>query len=124
MDARIVIPIVEERGMDAPLSQHFGRAPYFFVVDIDEKGDVVAQRAVPNTSEHFGGTGTPAERILELKPNAVITYGMGPRALNYFQGARVAVLRAEANTAGEAVSAYKDDVLEELTEGCRHAQHH
>jgi hypothetical protein len=36
----------------------------------------------------------------------------------------VAVLKANANTVGEVIAAYKEDKLEELTEGCEHAHHH
>jgi predicted Fe-Mo cluster-binding NifX family protein len=64
------------------------------------------------------------DNILELKPNAIIVYGMGPRGLNSFQGAGVAVLKANANTVSEVIAAYKDDRLQELTEGCEHAHHH
>ena len=122
---RIVVPVVDKTGLDAQLSEHFGRAPFFMVVELDEKGSVGSQKAVPNTSEHFGGTGRPPDRILEFKPDALITYGMGPRALRIFQSAKVAVLRANApvNTVRDVVSAYSNDKLEELTEGCHHAQH-
>jgi hypothetical protein len=34
------------------------------------------------------------------------------------------VLKANANTVGEVITAYKDDQLQELTEGCQHAHHH
>lgn len=123
MGERIVIPAEDEKGLKSRLSEHFGRAPYFIVVDLDENGHISNIQSVPNLSEHFGGTGRPPDRILELKPNALITYGMGPRALNTFQQARVAVLRANANTVEELIEAYKKDELEELTEGCHHALH-
>lgn len=120
---RIVIPVMNKTGLDAQLSEHFGRAPYFTVIELDENRSVVSQRTVPNTSEHFGGTGRPPDRILQFKPDALITYGMGPRALNIFQSANVAVLQANADTVRDVVSAYSNDELEELTEGCHHAQH-
>ncbi len=123
MTARIVVPVVEERGLNARLSEHFGRAPYFAVIDLDENGSISSQRTVSNISEHFGGTGRPPDRILQLRPNVLITYGMGPRALGIFQNARVAVLRANANTVEGVVAAYNNDELEELTEGCHHARH-
>jgi len=123
MTARIVVPVVDESGLDARLSEHFGRAPYFAVIDLDENGSISSQRTVSNMSEHFGGTGRPPDRILRLRPNALITYGMGPRALAIFQNARVAVLRANANTLKGIILAYNNDELEELTEGCHHARH-
>ncbi len=125
--ARIVIPVVDESGLNARLSEHFGRAPYFAVVNLDENGHISSHKTVPNTSEHFGGTGLPhtcklhVDRILQLRPNALITYGMGGGALAIFQNARVPVLRANANTVKDVIAAYNNDALEELTEGCHHA---
>ena len=123
MTDRIVVPVQDESGLNARLSEHFGRAPYFTVIDLEGDGRVSDQRTVPNVSEHFGGTGRPTDRILQLQPTALITYGMGPRALRIFQDARVAVLRANASTVNDVVSAYSKDRLQELTEGCHHAHH-
>ncbi|MEJ5327025.1 MAG: NifB/NifX family molybdenum-iron cluster-binding protein [Candidatus Bathyarchaeia archaeon] len=121
---KVVIPTEDGNGLNATLSEHFGRAPYFVVIELSEDGDVAAVQTVANESEHFGGTGSPPDRILQFKPDAVITYGMGPRALNIFQGAGVAVLRTDAVTVKEAIDAYKRGFLVELTEGCQHAHHH
>ncbi len=124
MIKRIVVPVINQRELAAQLSQHFGRAPYFAVVDIDDDNQVLKQQTIANTSEHFGGVGRPPDRILQLKPDALITYGMGPRALTIFQSAQVAVLRTTALTVGDAVTLYTADALEELTEGCHYARHH
>lgn len=123
MGARIVIPVLDETGLNAHLSEHWGRSPYFAVVELDENGQVVSQRIVPNVGEHFGGSGRPVNNILRLKPDAVITYGMGPRGLRTCQSVGVAVLRANANTVREVIAAYNNDELEELTEGCHQARH-
>jgi predicted Fe-Mo cluster-binding NifX family protein len=120
---RFVVPVEEDKGVDSRLSEHFGRAPFFAVFELDEDGKILNQKAVPNESEHFGGTGFPPERILQLKPDAVITFGMGPRALSQFQEAKVAVLRANSDTVNGVISSYVKDELEELTEGCHHAHH-
>ena len=119
---RIVIPAEDGNGLNARLSEHFGRAPYFIIVELED-GNISNVQVVPNESEHFGGFGRPPDRILQLRPNAVITYGMGPRALSIFQEARIAVLKANADTVKDVVEAYRQDKLEELTEGCRHARH-
>lgn len=124
MNARIVVPVSDDRGIDAQLSQHFGRAPFFAIIDLDEEGHVIGQGTIANTSEHFGGVGLPPDRILQLKPKALITYGLGPKALRVFQNAGVAVLRTEANTVREVVRAYNNDELQELTHGCHQAHHH
>ena len=121
---RLVIPVLNDNNLNAHLSEHFGRAPYFLVLDLDETGCISDQRTITNVSEHFGGVGRPPDRILQLRPNVLITYGMGPRALNIFQNARVAVLKANANTVRNVITAYNNDELEELTEGCHQARHH
>lgn len=121
--SRVVIPVIEDRDVDSMLSGHFGRAPFFAVFELSEDGQILARRAVPNDSEHFGGVGVPPDRILQLKPDAVIAHGMGPRALGRFQNARVAVLRANSSLVRDVLSAYVRDKLEELTEGCHQARH-
>jgi predicted Fe-Mo cluster-binding NifX family protein len=124
MGARVVVPVEDENGLNAHVAEHFGRAPYFAVVELDDDGNVSSVKTVSNVGEHAGGMGYAHDNILELKPNALIVYGMGPRGLSTFQSAGVAVLKANANTVEDVVAAYKDDELQELTEGCHHARHH
>lgn len=124
MPDRIVIPTIGREGLNDNLAQHFGRATYFAIVELDEKGEVTNVETVLNRGEHAGGRGFTHDHILGLQPDAIVVYGMGPRGLNTFQSAGVAVLRANANTVKEIIAAYKDDKLQELTEGCQHAHHH
>ena len=123
MNVRIVVPVSDEKGIDAHLSEHFGRAPFYAIIDLDEKGQVIGQGTIANTSEHFGGVGLPPDRILQLKPKALVTYGLGSKALRVFQNVGVAVLRTEANTVREVVRAYNNNELQELTHGCHQAHH-
>jgi len=119
---KIVIPAEDGNGLNARLSEHFGRAPYFIIVELEDD-NISNVQVVSNESEHFGGFGRPSDSILQFKPNAIITYGIGPRALSIFQEAGIAVLKANANTVKDVVEAYKQDKLEELTEGCHYARH-
>jgi len=123
MSVRLVIPVEDTNDLNARLSQHFGRAPYFAVVELDENGKTLSLQMVPNKSEHLGGMGKPPEIIIGLNPNAVITYGMGFRALNMFQNANVAVLQVNKDFVKDVIDAYNKDELVELTEGCHHAKH-
>ncbi|MDI6869222.1 MAG: NifB/NifX family molybdenum-iron cluster-binding protein [Coprothermobacterota bacterium] len=123
MGERIVVPVADERGLDAQLSEHFGRAPYFVVVELEDSGEISSVRTVSNFGEHFGGRGHAHDTILEEKPDVIIVYGMGPRGLSSFQEAGVAVLKANANTVKEVIAAYRENKLQELTESCHHARH-
>jgi len=109
--------------LNARLAEHFGRALYFAIVNLDENGGVTEVKTVANVGEHAGGAGQAHDHILELKPNAIIVHGMGPRGLNTFQDACVAVLKANSDVVSNVVAAYKEGRLQELTEGCEHAHH-
>ena len=124
MKTRIAIPVENQDGLEAPIAEHFGRAPFFAVVDLDEKGKVLSVETEANTGEHHGGTGHPHENLLALKPNVIIACGMGPGGLASFQNAGVNVLKATATTVEETVAQFKADKLEKLTGGCEHAHHH
>lgn len=124
MPERIIVPAVSQEGLKANLAEHFGRAPYFAVVDLNDNGEVANVKTVQNVGEHAGGRGYTHDHILELQPNVIIVYGMGPRGLNLFQDSGVAVMRANAKTVDEVIAAYEGDLLQELTEGCQHAHHH
>ena len=124
MTDRVIVPTQNQQGLDARVAEHFGRAPYYTIVELDETEEVSSVKTVPNVGEHAGGMGYSHDHILEYKPTALIVYGMGPRGLMTFQSAGVAVLKANADTVSEVVSAYKSDALLELTEGCELAHHH
>ena len=118
---KIVIPVSDAGGEH--LSAHFGRAPFFAWQEVKE-GKVVDRGIVPNDSEHFGGVGLPPERIGMLNPDAVVTTGMGMRAINRFQEMGVAVLQAKSEQSKVNFELFANGELSELTEGCLHARGH
>lgn len=54
VEMRIVIPVEEDRGLDSHSSEHFGRAPLFLVLELDDEGQILKQETVRNEGEHFG----------------------------------------------------------------------
>jgi predicted Fe-Mo cluster-binding NifX family protein len=124
MPTRIVVPVESEAGLTARIAEHFGRAPYFAVVDLDEKGEVVSVKTELNKGEHQGGAGHPHENLLALRPNVILACGMGPGGLTSFQNAGVNVLKATATTVREMITQFRAGGLEKLTGGCEHAHHH
>jgi predicted Fe-Mo cluster-binding NifX family protein len=124
MKTTVIVPVSDSNGLNAKIAEHFGRAPFYAIVALDKDGKVENVETMENKGEHFGGGGHMHDHILERKPNAIITYGMGPRGLTGFQEAGVAVLEANADTVKDVIAAYNDDKLQELTEGCHHAHNH
>jgi predicted Fe-Mo cluster-binding NifX family protein len=117
MKTKVVIPVSDKNGSNARIAEHFGRAPFYVVVELDD-GKIENIKTLENRGEHFGGQGHMHEHILEQKPDAIITYGMGPRGLIGFQESGVAVLKANADTVKDVIASYNRDKLQELTEGC------
>ncbi len=123
MTEKIVVPTENQEGINAVVAEHFGRAPYFTIVELDN-GKIVNVSTVPNTSEHVGGEGSPFDVLVKLNPKAAIVNGMGPRGITNFNNAGVKVLRANAQVVNKIVEAYIAGQLEDLTEGCSEAHHH
>ncbi|MGQ9800742.1 MAG: NifB/NifX family molybdenum-iron cluster-binding protein [Candidatus Saccharicenans sp.] len=121
MTKKIVVPVEDQNGLQARLSDHFGRAPYFVIMELDETGEVSSLKTISNHDEHFGGRGHAHDNILREKPDVLAVYGMGPRGLDSMAAAGVTVLRAEGNTVQEVLSAYKNNKLEILGEDCHHS---
>ncbi len=118
---RILIPTENIEGTE--VADHFGRAPFFAVIDIDTNGTATEIEVHPNTGVHAGGHGHAHHNVQSFQPNAVIVQGMGPRGIASFQSQNIAVLRANSRSIQEIVQAYHRNELEELTEGCADAHH-
>ena len=118
---RVVIPVADDQGKK--VSAHFGRAPYFAWFDVNS-GKIVEKGVAPNDSSHFGGQGLPPERMMALGADVVISVGMGMKAIQAFQNSTVAVLRAVNESTEQSINDFVEGRLEELTEGCLHAEGH
>jgi predicted Fe-Mo cluster-binding NifX family protein len=124
MKTKVVIPVSDKNGLNARIADHFGRAPFYAVLALDENKKIESVETVENSGEHCGGQGHMHENILSLQPNVLIAYGMGPRGLSNLQEAGAEVLRANADTVKDVMDSYLNSKLEELTEGCHQARHH
>jgi predicted Fe-Mo cluster-binding NifX family protein len=124
MTKRIMLPVEDKTGLEAQVAHHFGMAPYFAIVEIEENKGLKV-KTEPNKSEHMGGpAGHSHESFLALKPDVVIAYSMGPGALNTFLNAGIPVLEATGDTVKANVESFKEGKLKELARGCEHAHHH
>ena len=122
MKTRVIIPTQDSQGTE--VAEHFGRAPFFAVIDLDNNGHIIETKVHPNSGEHSGGKGHAHDNIQQYNPKVVIVQGMGPRGIMSFQSQNIAVLRANSRSVQELVTAYNQNGLEELTEGCADAHHH
>jgi predicted Fe-Mo cluster-binding NifX family protein len=119
---RLLVPVEDDEGLGAQVASHFGRAPYFMVIDF-QNSQVKNILIEPNTGEHFGGQGHPHEKLLSLKPNIVVAQGMGPGGLQSFRNAGIQVLQTGPGKVTDVVESFQKSKLVELTTGCRDAHH-
>ena len=124
MTKRIVMPVENQAGLEAPIAEHFGKAPYYAVVDLDKNNAVSNIKTEMNRSEHAGGVGLPHENLLVLKPDVFVVYGMGPGCLRSLQSTGMIVLKAVGNTVNDIVTAFKEGQLKALEGGCEHHHEH
>ncbi|MFA5028586.1 MAG: NifB/NifX family molybdenum-iron cluster-binding protein [Candidatus Methylomirabilota bacterium] len=108
---KLCIPTLDDRGLAAPLSAHFGSAPYFTLVDTANG----ACEAHANGGTHAHGACSPVAALSGLRPDAVLCGGMGARAAALLLQAGIRPLLVEAATVGEAVAALAAGRVQELT---------
>jgi predicted Fe-Mo cluster-binding NifX family protein len=119
---RLCIPTEGAGGLDGRVGEHFGRVPTFTLVDSDT-GEV---EVLDNTSEHMGGSGLPADLLVQAGVEVVLCQGLGRRAIQLLSAAGVSVCTGASGTVAEAVAAWKGGTASEAGESdaCeRHAFH-
>ena len=117
---RVCIPTVDEAGLRSRLSSHFGKAPYYMVVDTD-RWDM---RTVINTNEHHEhGQCSPLASLAGLGVEAVVCRGLGRNALARLRSGGVPVYVSTSGTVAGALGSFLAGDLEELTseEACHGA---
>lgn len=112
---RIGIPTMGDKGLEETVSEHFGRAPTFTIVDMKTK----EVKVLPNTSEHFGGFKVAPEILAEAGVEVMLCSGLGPRAVSMFEQFGVEVYvgaDSSGTTVRDAISAFQAGRLTEASD--------
>ena len=107
---RIAIPSTSPEGLSSEVSSHFGRAPYYTFVDIEE-GEIKNVEVVPVPFENHGPGDLP-NFVKEHGGEVVIAYGMGHRAVDFFQQLGVDVVTGAMGKIEDVVKAFIHEILE------------
>jgi len=121
-NVNVCVPTLGQGGLDDYVSDHFGRAPTFTIVDL-KTGEV---KVIPNTSIHMGGSGYPPEIMREHGVDVMLCSGIGPRAIKMFEQFGIEVYVGATGTVREAIEAWKAGKLQEATDknACKMHRHH
>ena len=87
------------------VSPHFGRAPEFTIIDIED-GKIIDKKVLPNPGHTVGSI---PQFINDNGARCMITGGMGPRAVQFFQQYGIEVVMG--------VSGRIDDIIEQIING-------
>lgn len=119
---KICIPTDEStaRASEAPVYGHFGSAPRFIIHDTESGSyEVIDNSGV----EHEHGKCNPFQSLQSHSVDALVTGGIGFRALMLFNEQNIKVYRAsQERTAAEVVASFKSGSLAEITpqDACGH----
>jgi len=110
MQMRIAIPAEDNRGLESNVSGHFGRARYFVFVDVEDNKIKNAEVVEVPFEEH--SPGDLPNFIKEHGGEVVLAYGMGRRAIDYFNSLGIEVVTGAYGKIKDVVEAFINQVLE------------
>jgi predicted Fe-Mo cluster-binding NifX family protein len=104
---KIAVTAESNNGLESTVAQHFGHAPYFMLVDVED-GEVTATQGVANPFAEHHQPGQIPGFIKEQNADVILSGGMGGRAIQFFEqygiktatGANGTVLHALENYLG------------------------
>ena len=108
----ICIPVMEDRGLESPVSAHFGSAPAFVSASMKAR----TARAIDNANSHHAhGMCQPLAALSGHAFDAVVVGGIGAGALGKLQAAGIMVYRSAGGTVSDVIDAVESGVLEVMS---------
>ncbi|MCD6474049.1 MAG: NifB/NifX family molybdenum-iron cluster-binding protein [Thermoplasmata archaeon] len=106
---KIAIPSEDEKGLESEISMHFGRCRYYTFIEIED-GELKNVEVVKVSFEEHGYGELP-EFIKKHGANLVIAYGMGERAIDYFNNLGIDVITGVKGKIKEVVEKFVEGKL-------------
>jgi predicted Fe-Mo cluster-binding NifX family protein len=120
---RIAISTDDSNGLDSQISAHFGRCPYFTLVDVEGQ-EVKDVRAVDNP---YYGNHTPGQVpgfIHSHSAHVMLAGGMGRRAVSFFQEYGIQAVTGASGTVRQALQGYLGGELRDAEPCAESHEHH
>ena len=107
---RIAIPCSNNNGLKSEISMHFGRSPYYAFIDVE--GNKIKNFEILPVPFAEHGPGDLPNFVKENKGEVVIAYGMGGRAVDFFNQLGIDVVTGASGTVKEVVDAFLKNRLD------------
>lgn len=109
---KIAIPTKDNQKLDATVYEHFGKAPFYTIVDTET--DVI--RTESNKAQHFDGSARPAEVMAKSDIDIVLCASLGRKAVSLFQDGGIAIFSGAQSKVRDALKAHRKGQLQPATE--------
>jgi predicted Fe-Mo cluster-binding NifX family protein len=118
---KICVPVTLDKGLESPVSSHFGSAPIFMIIDTETENC----RAIPNSNSHHGhGMCSPLSALAGEKLDGMVVGGIGMGALNKLGAMGIQAFLSEQPTVADTVAAFKAGTLRRVTPETACSHHH
>ena len=119
---RIAVSADSKNGLDSVVSPHFGRCPYFVLVDLEDH-DVTEVQEVDNPYYGHHQPGQVPALINNLGANVMLTGGMGGRAIMFFRQLGIEGVTGAYGTVRQSVERYLGGQLKGAAP-CKESEEH
>jgi len=119
---RVAISADDSNGLDSVVSPHFGRCPYYVLVDLDGR-EASRVSAVENPYYGHHQPGQVPGFIQSQGGDVMLAGGMGQRAIGFFQQYGIQAVTGASGTVRHALEQYLGGVLQGA-EPCRESIEH
>ena len=102
---RIAVSIEDNRDLDSTVAHHFGRCPFFALVDL-EGTEVKSVQVVENPYFHGHQPGQVPGFIHAQKADVMLSGGMGGRAIQFFEQYGIQTATGASGTVRSALERY------------------
>lgn len=119
---RLCIPTLDDRGLDARPSEHFGSAPFFTLVNSETEEVVVISNG---DRHHAHGRCDPLEHLTGQSVDLLVCQGLGRRALTLLSERGIPVFITWKPTVSAILTAHREGRLSRMTneEACHGGGH-
>lgn len=102
---RIAVSVETNNGLESVVAHHFGRCPYFAIVDLDGT-DVKAVNVIANPYYGAHQPGQVPGYIHQQEAEVMLSGGMGGRAIQFFQQYGIKAATGANGTVRTALESY------------------
>ena len=102
---KIAVTAEDNNGLESVVAQHFGHAPYFILVDVED-GAVTAAQGVANPFVEAHTPGDVPNFIKQQNAHVMLSGHMGGRAIQFFEQMNIQAATGAQGTVRQSLERY------------------